>query len=159
MVFVGWGFGSFLFYKIATAMMFEHGLNLVASALIGLLSGVAIYFLGSAMATIYGTRRFAQMYKSEPKMVMYEHMAIAVALASVAVAVLGWFVVQGFDGRFADQMSLRLSGYAYEREMGDFFLSMLVFLLPVALNGAWGLALYSRLAATKLEPAKDPSRE
>lgn len=159
MVFVGWGFGSFLFYKIATAMMFEHGLNLVTSGVIGLLAGVAILLLGAAQATTYGIRRLPQMLGTEPVGLMHQQMALAIVVALIAMAVMGWLVVQGFDAKFADQMSLGVFRDQYRSYTGNFILSMLVFLLPVAVNGAWGLGLYSKLVAAMHEPVIHPDRE
>ena len=159
MVFVGWGFGSFLFYKIATAMMFEHGLNLVTSGVIGLLAGVAILLLGAAQATTYGIRRLPQMLGTEPINLMHQQMALAIVVVSIAMAVMGWLVVQGFDAKFADQMSLGVFRDQYRSYTSNFILSMVVFLLPVAVNGAWGLGLYSKLVAAMHEPVIDPNRE
>lgn len=151
-----WGFGSFLFYKVASTLMFEDGLNLVTSGLVGVLAGAAIYGLGAATATIYGMRRVKQVFGSEPEGVMRQQMFVAVAIAATVTAALGWAVIIGFDPSFADRISLGLVenlSYpsSFYRHLRTLLWAMAVFALPVAINGLWGIMLYSAMARSTRE--------
>ena len=140
-----WGVFAFLFYKVATAVILDQSLNLITSAIGGILVVVTIYYLAGWLAFIRVkavARQLTQRGSNAPNGGLgYMPPELPIQLGA-ATLVAGWLMafvmyllIQGFDQSMADTIQLgggRYSGAA--QRAGWTFLVLMG--LPIWVSGA-----------------------
>lgn len=107
------GFGSFLFYKIATAMVIGQSMSLIAALLTAVLSVIALGF--QTHTVLHGSIATRQWQAAAGK----------VLAGGCVMAGIGWLICQGFSPAFAEEISIS-EYYGFDRSyqfvmLGQFF--------------------------------------
>lgn len=162
-----WGFGSFCFYKIASALVLDGPPNVLSCLVLAVITTGVMFMLTKALVVRYGKWCGDRVFKGLGQDVLVLELSAVTLFAGAVAALAGWLVVIGFDVSFAEELVSYAGLGRYE--FGKLFKAMAIFALPTLANGAMGtLALYGasgqmpavpRPEATKVAPANPPKIE
>lgn len=140
MMYVGWGFVSFVFYKVATAMLLPEAMNFGAALVGGICAGACIYLQGQ----LIGDRLWRKDLFGVARIVV---------LTAGGATVLVWLIVQGFDPDFAqsiawpDEWSRQ---YNFDsQDIAELITFEIIAAFPVLLKGVLTTLLFWRLHASR----------
>jgi hypothetical protein len=137
-----WGFGSFCFYKIASALAFDEPPNVLSCVVLAVLTTGVIFMLTKAMITRYGKWCADRVVQGRGQDDLLVELVGVTLLAGAVAALAGWLVMIGFDASFSE--GLVGTNFMGEYEVGNLIIAMGIFALPTLANGGMGtLALYS----------------
>lgn len=133
--YLAWGFGAFLFLKIATAMLLDESMSVLAAAIsaligVGVMMAQTHYVLRRALATQRPWRA------AEP-----------IAASVIAQAGAVWLICQGFSPSFAETIRpFSLDRDIYFNGLGLF---AIIAALPVLAHGAYTMWQIRAIYAAK----------
>lgn len=149
-----WGFGSFCFYKIASALVLERAPNVLSCVVLAVITTGVIFLLTRSMVVRYGKWCVERLTNNSDRDILVADLTGKTLLAGAASAMAGWLVMVGFDPEF--ESYLGFGNYYYGSQDRSLALALGIFAGPTLANGAMGtFALYqtsSQLPA--LEKAK-----
>lgn len=148
-----WGFGSFCFYKIASALVLERAPNVLSCLVLAVTTTGVMFMLTRFMVVRYGKWCVERLTINSDRDILVADLTGKTLLAGAASAIAGWLVMVGFDPEFESYLGY---GNYYGSQDHSLALALGIFAGPTLANGAMGtFALYqtsSQLPA--LEKAK-----
>lgn len=123
MMYVGWGFGSFLFYKIATALLLPEPMNVIAALIGGICAGGLIFVQGQFIGP--------RLWREDTGGIVL----LIIATAGGMMLAL-WLIVQGFDQGFAEAIDWPdYEGYGTQRQKLEVMIFEAIAAAPLIFKG------------------------
>jgi hypothetical protein len=154
-----WTMAAFIYLKVATALLFSHGLNLVGSFIGGGYVAIVAYGMAAVMAGSYKRSGLAsQVGRAEPaETQMITELAIVGIISSAAAGFGIWLLSIGFDDKFADRLGFDFSWNSTRGENTLWFL--VIAGAPIAVDAVvsiWAVVSTDRMRRMAMASVDDP---